>query len=77
MQFRKNITVEDSKKKVNIANFININTNIYISVLYVTRMNQNKNDSITSVLQHGRVADNNCCAVFPTSRFPYLILCPR
>ena len=40
-------------------------------------MNQNKNDSINSVLQHGRVVDNSCCVVFPTSRFPYLILRPR
>ena len=40
-------------------------------------MTQNKNDSINSILQHGRVVDNNCCVVFPTSRFPYLILCPR
>ena len=50
---------------------------IYIPILYVTRMTQNKNDSINSILQHGRVVDNNCCVVFPTSRFPYLILCPR
>ena len=38
-------------------------------------MIQNKNDSINSILQHA--ADNNCCVVFPTSRFPYLILYPR
>ena len=36
-----------------------------------------KNDSINSILQHRRVVHNNCCGVFPTSRFPYLILCPR
>ena len=36
-------------------------------------MTQNKNDSINSILQHDRVVDNNCCVVFPTSRFPYLI----
>ena len=29
MQFRKNITVEDNKKTMNIANFINIYTNMY------------------------------------------------
>ena len=46
-------------------------------MLYVTRMTQNKNDSIKSKLQHGRVVGNNCCIVFPTSRFPYFILCPR
>ena len=40
-------------------------------------MTQNKNDSINSILQHGRVVDNNCCVAFPASRFPYLILCPR
>ena len=28
-QFRKNITVEDNKKRLNIANFMNIYTNIY------------------------------------------------
>ena len=50
---------------------------IYIPILYVTRMTQNKNDSINSILQHGRVVDKNCCVVFPTSGFPYLILCPR
>ena len=27
---------------------------IYIPILYVTRMTQNKNDSINSILQHGR-----------------------
>ena len=27
---------------------------IYIYILYVTRMTQNKNDSIKSILQHGR-----------------------
>ena len=77
MQCRKNITVEDNKKRMNIANFINIYTNIYIPILYVTRITKNKNHSINSVLQYGRVVDNNCCVVFPTSRFPYLILCPR
>ena len=40
-------------------------------------MTQNKNDSINSILQHGRVVDKNCCVIFPTSGFPYLILCPR
>ena len=77
MQCIKNITVEDSKKIMNIANFINMYPDIYIPILYVTSMTQNKNDSINSILQHGRAVDNNCCVVFPTSRFPYLILCPR
>ena len=43
-------------------------------ILHVTRMTRNKNDSINSLLQHGRVVGNNCFVVFPTSRFPYLIL---
>ena len=75
IQCRKSIVVEDNKKRMNIANYIYIQ--IYIPMLYFTRMTQNKNDSINSVLQHGRVVDNSCCVVFPTSRFPYLILCPR
>ena len=49
---------------------------IYIPILYVMRMTQNKNDSVNSILQHGRVFDSNFCVVFPTSRFPYLILVP-
>ena len=77
MQCRKNSLVEDSQKIMNIANFINIYTNISIPILYATRMTQNKNDSINSILQHGCVVDKNCCVVFPTSGFPYLILCPR
>ena len=40
-------------------------------------MTQHKNNLINSVLQHCGVVDNNSCVVFPTSRFPYLILCPR
>ena len=27
-------------------------------------MTQNKNDSINSILQHGRVVANSCCVVF-------------
>ena len=77
MQCTKNTTVEDNKKRMNIANFINIYTNIHIPKLYVTKITQNKNNSISSMLQHGRVVDNSCCLVFPTSRFSYLILCPR
>ena len=45
-------------------------------MLHVTRMT-NQHDSINSLLQHGHVADNNCCVAFPALRFPYLILCPR
>ena len=40
-------------------------------------MTQNKDSSINSILQHGRVVDKNFCVVFPTSGFPYLTLCPR
>ena len=40
-------------------------------------MTQNKNDSINSILQHGRVVEKNRCVVFPTSGFPYLTLYPR
>ena len=32
MQYRKNITVEHNKKRMNIANFINMYTNIYIYI---------------------------------------------
>ena len=71
MQCRKNITAEDNKKRMNIANFINIYKNIYTYIIC------DKNDSINSMLQHGSVVDNNCWVVFPTSRFPYLVLCSR
>ena len=74
MQYRKNITVEDNKKRMNMANFINIYIQIYIPILYVTRMTQNKDDSIKSILQHGRVVGKKCCVAFPTKGFPYLIL---
>ena len=55
---------------------MNIYTNI-CTYITVTRMAQNKNNSINSILQHGRVVDKNCFVVFPTSGFPYLILYPR
>ena len=81
MQCRKNITIEDNKKRTNIGNFVNIYIYIYIytniPALYVIIIIQNENDSIKSILQHGRAVDKNCCVVFPTSGFPYLILCPR
>ena len=64
---------------MNIANFIDIYTNIYIYSYIICDENdsQNKNDSIKSIMQHHRVVENNCCVVFPASRFPYLILCLR
>ena len=33
MQCRKNITVEDNKKRMNIAYFINMYTNIYTNII--------------------------------------------
>ena len=39
MQYRKNITVEHKKKRMNITNFINIYTNIYTYIIC------DKNDS--------------------------------
>ena len=50
MQCRKIITVEDKKKRMNVTNFINIYIyiKIYIPILYVTKLAQNKNDSINS-----------------------------
>ena len=78
---QRNITFEDNEKRMNIANFINIYINIYIyiyiPILYVTRMTQNKNDSINLILQHGSAVEKNCCVVFPTAGFSYLILYPR
>ena len=48
MQCRKKIIVEDNKKRMNITNFINIYIHLYTLILYVTKMTQNKNDSINS-----------------------------
>ena len=33
MEFRKNITVKDNKKRMNIANFTNIYTNLYTYII--------------------------------------------
>ena len=44
----KTLQLKITKKRMNITNFINIYTNIYIPILYVTKMTQNKNDSINS-----------------------------
>ena len=46
IQCRKNITVEDKKKRMNIPNFIDM-----------TRMTRKKNDLINSILQHSRVVE--------------------
>ena len=55
MQSRKTLELMiATKKRMNIDSYINIYTNIY-----VTRMTQNKNDSINSILQHDHVVDNN------------------
>ena len=48
MQCRKKITIEENKKRMDITNFVNKYTNIYIPILYVTKMTQNKNDSINA-----------------------------
>ena len=49
MQCRKIILVEDNKKKrMTMSNFINIYVQIYMPILYVTKITQNKNDSINS-----------------------------
>ena len=42
MQCIKSITIEDNKKRMNITNFIN-NMQIYVPILYVTKMAQNEN----------------------------------
>ena len=42
---------------------------MYIPMLYVTRITQNKNDSINSILQHSRVVDRKFFVVFPASGF--------
>ena len=79
MQCRKNNTVEDNnkKKRMNIANLINIAVQIYISILYVTKITQNKNYLINLILHYGCVVDKYCCVVLSTSGFPYFTLCPR
>ena len=46
-------------------------------MLYVTRLAQNQNDLINSILQYGCVVERDCCVVFSVARFSYLILCPR
>ena len=33
-------------------------------MLHVTRLPQNQNDSINSILQYGRVVEKDCCVVF-------------
>ena len=77
----KTLQFKVTKIRMNIANLINIYIYIYIQIyiliLYVTRMTQNKNDSINLILKYGRVVDKNCCVPFPTSGFPYLTLCRR
>ena len=43
-------------------------------MLHVTRLTQNQNYTI---LQYGCVVGKDCCEVFSSSGYPYLILCPR
>ena len=45
----KALQLKITKKRMNIANFINIYTNM-LPILYVTRMTQNKNDSTITVV---------------------------
>ena len=54
--------------KMSIADYINM------PMLYMTRLTQNQNDSINSILQYGRVIRKYWCVVFFASGFPYLIL---
>ena len=44
-------------------------------MLYVTRLTQNQNDPINSLLKYGCVTGKDCSVVFSASGFPYLILC--
>ena len=46
-------------------------------MLYVTRLTQNQNESVNSILQYGRVVRKDCCVVFSASGFQYLILYHR
>ena len=46
-------------------------------MLYVTRLTQNQNNLINSILQYGHLVGKGCCVVYSASGFPYLILCPR
>ena len=57
--------------KNSIASYINT------PMLYVTRLTQNQNDPINSILQYDRVAGKDCWVVFSASGYPFLILCPR
>ena len=41
MQCRKNITVKDSKKRMNLTNFINTYTNIYTYIICDKNENEN------------------------------------
>ena len=63
---QRNIVFLRKKKPNNREKGFTMNTQnyhiIHITILYLTRMTQNKNESIDSILQHGRVVDNNCCA---------------
>ena len=45
-------------------------------MLHATRLTQNQNDSINSILQYGRVVGKDC-VIFSASGFSYLILCFR
>ena len=46
------MTVEDNKKRMNIANFINIYKNRYTHIICDENDSKKKNDSINSILPH-------------------------
>ena len=58
----KDITAEDHKKRMIITLYI-----YAYAYIICDKNDSSKIDSINSILQHGRVADKNCCVVFPTS----------
>ena len=45
-------------------------------MLHATRLTQNQNDSINSILQYGRVVGKDFCEVFSASVFPNLSCVP-
>ena len=76
MECRKNITVEDNKNRMNIANFISIYTYIYTYIIC------DENHSKWKWFNKFNTAAWSCCwqkllCSIPTSGFPYLTLCPR
>ena len=71
MQCRKSITVEDNRKRMSIANFINIYIYKYVYLYYMWREWRK-----IKMIQYTKYC-SMVVVVFPTSGFPYLILCTR